>query len=113
MPLKYTHKINTGESVMTTENNIWKIAEDYVNNSLSVQDMYNLEQRLSVEPIFANEFNEAVQLLRSVSSNAAQIKFKQNLNSIHTNLRSEEQKKSFPIRSIRAAEFVFILVVYV
>jgi serine protease Do len=97
MPLKYNHKINTGESVMTTENNIWKIAEDYVNNSMSVQDVYNLEQRLSVEPIFANEFNEAVQLLRSVSSNAAQIKFKQNLNSIHTNLRSEEQKKSFPI----------------
>ena len=80
---------------MTTENNIWKLAEEYVNNSLSVQELKNLEQRLAEESIFKNEFNEAVNMLRSINNNAAQVKFKQNLRSINSDLKTEEKKNPF------------------
>ena len=81
--------------MMTIENNIWKLAEDYVHNGLSVQELKNLEQRLAEDSIFANEFHEAVNMLRSINNNAAQINFKQNLRSINSDLKSEEKKIPF------------------
>lgn len=81
---------------MTIENNIWKIAEDYVHKSMSAQELNNLEQRLAKEPSFALEFQEAINLLSSVTNNAAQIKFKQNLRSIQADVQSEEKKRPLP-----------------
>jgi serine protease Do len=76
---------------MTTENNTWKLAEGYLNNSLNAQEVKNLEQQIADNKNFAQEFQEATNILLSLKNNAAQKQFQQNLSNIKTRVKEEEQ----------------------
>lgn len=79
---------------MTTENNnIWKLAEAYLNKSLIETELLSVEQRIAGDNAFANEFHEAVNMLRSMNNNAAQIQFKQNLRDIDRKIKTESEEK--------------------
>lgn len=76
---------------MNTENNIWKLAEGYLNKSLTAQEIKKLEQQIAEHKDFAQEFQEASNLLLSLKKNAAQNQFKQNLKGIKSQIKQEEQ----------------------
>ena len=78
---------------MTNENNIWKLAEGYLNKTLNVDELKSLEQSIAEDKNFAAEFHEAANMLRAVQNNAAQEKFKNNINSIKENIRQAEKEQ--------------------
>ncbi len=67
---------------MSLNKNIWEVAEAYVAGSLSQQEITELNGRLASAE-FANEFNEAVDLVRSVAGNGKQKRFRAMLRDIH------------------------------
>lgn len=71
------------------ENNIWNLAEGYLNKSLRSEEIESLEKRLSEDKIFAAEFHEAANLLKSLENNAAQAAFKNNVQSIEAKVKQE------------------------
>lgn len=68
---------------MSTDNNIWKLAEAYTSGGLNPSEVSELKQRLEREPEFASEFDESVNLLRSLNSNAATQNFRSAVKELH------------------------------
>jgi serine protease Do len=78
---------------MTTENNTWKLAEDYLNNRLESTALKTLEDKRRNDKAFANEFQEALNMLLSIQKNGEQKRFIQSLRSIRRQMKENESGK--------------------
>ena len=61
---------------MLTEQNIWALAEGYVAGSLAAADLSALKNKLAEDAQFAAEFNESVNMIRSLQDAGSQVRFK-------------------------------------
>ncbi len=68
---------------MSINNNIWEVAEAYLNGSLPEQDILALKHRLETDSVFAAEFHESTNLIRSFESSGKQKRFRTMLQDIH------------------------------
>ncbi|MCD6063748.1 MAG: trypsin-like peptidase protein [Flavipsychrobacter sp.] len=68
---------------MSTENNIWKLAEAYVEQTLAEAELVQLKNRLASDSAFAEEFHECVNMIRSLGSRGKQVQFRSLLADIH------------------------------
>ncbi len=82
---------------MLTGNDIWILAEAYVAGTLAASKLNELKDRLAIDPQFAAEFNEHVNMLRSLEGAGKQMRFKSMLADIQ-NSRTKVQVK--PSRTI-------------
>ena len=78
---------------MHTEQNIWKLAEAYAQHELNAHELQSLEQQLAADADFATEFQDAVNLLRSLAQQAAQKQFQASLHKIQNQIQSEAAQK--------------------
>jgi len=79
---------------MSINNNIWDLAEAWLAGTLSEADLTELKGRLANNTDFANEFNESVNLLRSMEGNGKQKKFRSMLRDIHGQVAETNQTKA-------------------
>lgn len=86
-------KINEREREMTTENNIWKLAEDFLNKNLDAAALSTLEKRIKADTVFANEFQEAINMLRSLNDNGVQKRFQHSLKEISRQIQTIDTEK--------------------
>ncbi len=85
---------------MTPHSNIWNLAERYVEGTLPEADTEVLYKRLSEDQPFAVEFNECVNLLRSLDGSGKQARFKSMLGDIHSDMtKKEAAPRTIPIRT--------------
>lgn len=75
---------------MTTENNTWKLAEDYIGKRLDATALKALEERLNNDKAFAAEFQEMADMLLSMKKNGEQKRFVQSLKSIRRQVKENE-----------------------
>jgi len=68
---------------MSVNNNIWEIAEAYLNGTLPEPDILELKSRLASDTEYANEFYESTNLIRSMEGSGKQQRFRAMLNEIH------------------------------
>ncbi len=68
---------------MSINNNIWEFAEAFVAGALSESDLNELNNRLASDKVFAAEFYESTNLLKSMNANGKQMRFRSLLNEIH------------------------------
>ncbi len=68
---------------MSINNNIWEVAEAYLSGALSQPEVIELKARLETDTVFANEFYEASNLIRSIEGNGRQKRFRSMLSDIH------------------------------
>ena len=64
-------------------NNIWEVAEAYLSGSLPQDQIIEIKDRLAADTVFANEFYEITNLIRSVESSGKQKRFRGMLRDIH------------------------------
>ena len=67
---------------MSINNNIWELAEAFVAGSLSEGEVAELNDRVAGDVAFASEFNEAVNLVRSMAGSGKQKRFRSMLRDI-------------------------------
>lgn len=79
---------------MSPENKLWKLAEDYLNDRLDSAERKALQERLSGDVAFAAEFQEMINLLRSMQQNGAQQRFTNTLANIRQKTDQEARDKS-------------------
>ena len=70
---------------MSINNNIWELAEAYIAGSLSQQEVNELNTRLAGDVDFANEFNDATNLVNSIEGSGKQKRFRTMLRDIQEN----------------------------
>lgn len=69
---------------MSISNNyIWELAEAYLAGSIPISELEKLQQRLVTDAAFANEFNEATNLIRSATGSGKHKRFKAMLRDVH------------------------------
>ena len=68
---------------MSINNNIWEIAEAYLSGALAEAEVTELKGRLATDTVFANEFYEASNLIRSFEGSGKQKRFRSMLRDIH------------------------------
>ena len=68
---------------MSPYKNTWELAEAFIAGSLSQDEVTELNGRLASDIEFANEFNEAANLIRSMEGNGKQKRFRSMLRDIH------------------------------
>ena len=68
---------------MPINNNTWELAEAYLAGSLQQSDINELNARLAADSDFAGEFNENLNLIRSMEGNGKQKRFRSMLRDIH------------------------------
>jgi serine protease Do len=64
-------------------NNIWEIAEAYLDGTLSPEEVAVVNTRLKADADFAAEFNENINLINSLNNNGKQKRFRSMLGDIH------------------------------
>ena len=64
-------------------NNIWEIAESYLDGTLSPGEVADVNARLKTDTTFAAEFNENLNLINSLNSNGKKKRFRNMLGDIH------------------------------
>jgi serine protease Do len=79
---------------MSADTHIWNWAEAYTNSSLSEAEGIELNNRLATDVQFASEFNEAVNLLRSLDGSGKHKQFAAMLQDIHKVNNPKKQKTS-------------------
>jgi len=79
---------------MAINNNVWELAETYLAGTLSETDLIELKGRLAADTGFASEFNESVNLIRSMEGNGKQKKFRGMLREIHETVAETNPKKA-------------------
>ncbi|MBS1585001.1 MAG: trypsin-like peptidase domain-containing protein [Bacteroidetes bacterium] len=67
---------------MSTDNNIWQLAEAYVSGNMPDADEASLRSRLATDPVFAAEFNECLNMLRSLEGFGAYSRFRNMLSDV-------------------------------
>ncbi len=80
-------------------NNIWELAESWLDGTLSPEDAATLKNRLGTDQAFASEFNDNVNLINSLNAAGAQKRFRNTLGSIQQQQLSAKatSKKAFII----------------
>jgi len=81
---------------MSTDNNIWGLAEVYVSGKMPGAEHDALQLRLATDPAFAAEFNECVNMLRSLEGFGAYSRFHDMLQDV----RSKQVNVKQPTRTI-------------
>ena len=84
---------------MTRDFNNWKLAEAYVAGTTPKEELSPLEDRMRTDPVFAADFHECVNLLRSLADSSKQKQFRNLLVNIHQE-QSEESRSSWSVRTI-------------
>lgn len=79
---------------MSNELNTWKLAEGYLEGSLSEAELHLLNERISNDSSFATEFTENLNMLRSLKDNGAHKQFKQQLANVHNKLSDKPTPKT-------------------
>ena len=64
-------------------NNVWEIAEAYLDGSLSLAEAAALKSRRETDEVSASEFNDNINLLSSLKSSGSQKRFRAMLGDIH------------------------------
>jgi S1-C subfamily serine protease len=80
---------------MSTDNNIWVIAERYESGSLNKAEQELLNARLQSDTAYRIEFEEALALIRSLQQRGAQEQFRQSLTDIHSKLQAPNKRRRF------------------
>lgn len=78
---------------MSKDTNIWSLAEAYVSGNLPEAELIALQKRLDTNEVFANEFNECVNLVKAMNGNAEHMQYKAMVADIHGEVAEKEQKK--------------------
>lgn len=71
-------------------NNILKLAEAWVDGLLSDQDKQIIEQRKLADAVWAAEFKDCVNMLRSLKGSGHHRQFRKNLQAVHARVAQEE-----------------------
>lgn len=74
---------------MQSDNNIWQWAESYLEGSLGADEQAELKNRLAGDAAFALEFNDCLDLLRSLKHNGERTRVKNILNEVHHAMQVE------------------------
>jgi S1-C subfamily serine protease len=84
-----------------TGDNIWSLAEAYVAGSLPVAEANALKTRLATDAVFAAEFNECANLLRSLNGSGEQMRFRAMLTDIRKTAKPKTvvETRSIPLRT--------------
>jgi serine protease Do len=85
---------------MSNNNNIWELAEAYLAGSIPQDEFLKLKHRLSTDTVFATEFYEATDLIRSATGSGKQKRFRSMLREIH-----QEQKAEATVKKARHIVF--------
>lgn len=93
---------------MSTENIVWKLAERYVSGVLTEEELSGLRDRLSTDDLFAAEFNESVNLVRSLSGSGQHKQFRnmlQDVARVETETRAKNNTRviRLPLKYARTA----------
>lgn len=56
--------------------NSWELAEAYNAGTLSAEEVHRLEARLATDPVYASEFQECLQMVRSLADSGRQKRFR-------------------------------------
>ena len=86
---------------MSQQNNIWELAEAYINHQLSEQELSELEERRANEYAFASEFQDCVDMLLALKGNGAQKRVRQVLQQAHSALAKPEDRTKKPFNTRR------------
>jgi len=78
----------------------WQLAEAFVAGTLEAEELAALQTRLQTDPVFASEFQESVDLLRSLDEGTRQKQFRNMLVSIHKENTAEPAKPGWKVRTI-------------
>ncbi len=73
--------------------NIWELAEAYLAGSIPQDEFLALKQRLSTDTVFATEFYEATDLIRSATGSGKHKRFRTMLRDIHQEQKAETREK--------------------
>ncbi len=79
---------------MSINNNIWEVAEAYISGSLSDSEQSELKNRLDTDTVFAGEFYEVANLLRSMEDSGKQKRFRSTLQDIHEEQATAKRGKA-------------------
>ena len=80
---------------MQMNRSIWETAELLVNGSLSEEEKVALQQKISSDQAYAEEFNECVNMLKVMSQSGKQKQFRKMAASIHKEHSQSTSKKIF------------------
>jgi len=78
---------------MSINNNIGELAEAYVSGSLRETEVLELKSRLETDTVFANEFYEMTNLIRSFQGSGKQKRFRSMLRDITTSSKRRRLTK--------------------
>ena len=91
---------------MATDSNIWKLAEAYTAGNMQPAELIDLKNRLASDAVFATEFYECANMLRSLNGSNAQNRFRSMLKSIHAThvavpvkTNKENKVRTIPLRT--------------
>ena len=85
---------------MSTDNQIWGLAEAYVSGTLPAAEQAALQNRLATDPTFAAEFSECLNLLQSLEGFGAYTRFQDMLQDMRSKESSTTQTSVTPSRTI-------------
>jgi len=78
----------------------WQLAEAFVAGSLPEAELLALNTRLETDPVFASEFFECVDTLRTISESSKQKQFRNMLVSIHQGETVADSPSAWKVRTI-------------
>src|ERR1044072_7170369 len=87
---------------MSTDNNIWSLAEVYVSGKMPGTEQDALQHRLATDPAFATEFNECLNMLRSLEGFGAYSRFQnmlQDVRSKQSDVKTPSPARTIPLRT--------------
>jgi serine protease Do len=87
---------------MFVENSIWSLAESFVTGTLPEHDLNELKDKLAGDSTFALEFNECVNLIRSLNGNGDQKRFRSLVNEVHQDHilnNTSKQSRTIPLKT--------------
>ncbi len=89
---------------MSVDNKIWQLAEAYLDNRLADAELSELTQKLSADAVFAAEFQEAVNFIRTLNNSGAHKRFGNTLKEISRahNAKTESPKhetRTIPVKA--------------
>jgi len=87
---------------MQSQNNIWQQAEAYLDGTMPETERKEVEVKLTVDAVFATEFNECLNTLRSLKGSGRQRQFRNMLRDIqttHVSVKAEKETRTIPLRT--------------
>lgn len=86
--------------MITRDFNNWQLAEAYVAGTIPAAELVALHTRMDTDPVFAAEFQECVNMVRSLENSGRQKQFRNLLVNIHQEQAEESKKPSWKVRTI-------------